>query len=71
MAAWLRRAAAEALFAGDARRTAAFLKHGFGADHERRRIAWRGDRLEWVLARGHHRWLVGEIEAGRVIWPLG
>ncbi len=69
-AAWRKRAAADPLFAGDARRTAAFLKDGFGRDHERRRIAWRGDRLEWVLARGHHRWLMGEIEAGRVIWPL-
>ncbi len=70
VAAWLKRAAAEPVFAVDARRTAAFLKDGFGADHERRRIAWRGDRLEWVLARGHYGWLVGEIEAERVIWPL-
>ncbi|WP_374347431.1 glutathione S-transferase family protein [Phenylobacterium sp.] len=70
VAAWLKHAAAEPLFAVDARRTAAFLKDGFGADHEKRSIAWRGDRLEWVLARGHHHWLVGEIEAGRVIWPL-
>jgi hypothetical protein len=34
------------------------------------KIGWRGDRIEWVLARGFHDWLLGEIRADRVIWPL-
>lgn len=36
---------------------------------ERRKIFWRGDRIEWLLARGFHEWLLGEIEAERVLWP--
>jgi hypothetical protein len=28
-----------------------------------------GDRIEWLLARGFHRWFMNEIEGGRVIWP--
>jgi hypothetical protein len=32
-------------------------------------IVWRGDRVEWVLARGFHDWFFGEIRAGRVAWP--
>lgn len=33
------------------------------------RIVWRGDRIEWMLARGFHDWFFGEIGAGRVGWP--
>ena len=33
------------------------------------RIVWRGDRIEWMLARGFHEWFLGEIRAGRVGWP--
>jgi hypothetical protein len=32
-------------------------------------IIWRGDRVEWLLARGFHDWFLGEIRAGRVAWP--
>ena len=47
----------------------AFLR-GIGPNLQRpARIVWRGDRIEWLLARGFHAWFVGEIEAGRVAWP--
>lgn len=45
---------------------AAFIQ---GDSHERRKIFWRGDRIEWMLARGFHDWFAGEIAAERVIWP--
>jgi hypothetical protein len=40
-----------------------------GDDLERRKLFWRGDRIEWLLARGYHHWFLGEIEAGRTLWP--
>jgi hypothetical protein len=36
---------------------------------ERRKIFWRGDRIEWLLAAGQHEWLAQEIREGRVLWP--
>lgn len=33
------------------------------------RIVWRGDRIEWLLARGFHEWFFGEIATGRAGWP--
>ena len=36
---------------------------------ERRRIFWRGDRIEWLLARGFHPWFFKEIAEDRVLWP--
>ena len=38
-------------------------------DIERQRIFWRGDRIEWMLARGFHAWFFNEIEEDRVAWP--
>jgi hypothetical protein len=38
-------------------------------DIERKRIFWRGDRIEWMLARGFHDWFFKEIAEGRVLWP--
>ncbi|MBX9588089.1 MAG: glutathione S-transferase family protein [Hyphomonadaceae bacterium] len=38
-------------------------------DLERTRIFWRGDRIEWMLARGFHDWFFTEIAEGRVLWP--
>ncbi len=54
----------------DARRTSRFLKSMTSETHEKTKIAWRGDRIEWLLARGYHDWFTQEIRAGRVIWPL-
>jgi glutathione S-transferase len=43
----------------------AFLKDRPKVD----RLVWRGDRIEWLLARGFHEWFFREIRAGRVAWP--
>ncbi|HEU4727826.1 MAG TPA: glutathione S-transferase family protein [Kofleriaceae bacterium] len=67
---WLGRLRAIDAFAEDLRRVRAFLVRDMKSDrYERRKIFWRGDRIEWMLARGYHDWLAGEIAAGRVLWP--
>ncbi len=58
------------LFRNDTAKTAEFLATMTDESHERIKIAWRGDRIEWMLARGYHQWLNREIEAERVIWPI-
>jgi len=69
-AAWLDAMRAHPAFAADVKRTRAFLKEFVASDaHERRKLAWRGDRIEWLLARGFHGWLFKEIEAGRAFFP--
>jgi glutathione S-transferase len=53
----------------DLERTQAFLR-GLGPTLQRpARIVWRGDRIEWMLARGFHDWFFAEIRAGRIGWP--
>lgn len=47
----------------------AYLSNPAALDIERTKIFWRGERIEWLLARGYHRWFVREIEEGRVLWP--
>jgi glutathione S-transferase len=68
--AWLKQLRALPIFAADLERTKTFLAaFATGNVHERRKIFWRGDRIEWLLARGFHGWLMREIEQGRVLWP--
>jgi len=70
--AWQKRLRAMPLFAADLERTKAYLGEvaaGRGSPIERRKIFWRGDRIEWLLAHGFHDWLMGEIREGRVLWP--
>lgn len=68
--AWLRRLAHLPLLHADLERLRAWLKALEGnAGFERDRIFWRGDRIEWLLANGFHRWFFREIEKGRVLWP--
>jgi glutathione S-transferase len=68
--AWFTAMRAEKTFADDSRRTADFMKTiGKTPNFERRKIFWRGDRIEWLLARGFHEWFFEEIKAGRVLWP--
>jgi glutathione S-transferase len=67
--AWLDAMRGHPVFAGDRKRTAAFLKTLSSSTHERRRLFWSGDRLEWLLARGFHSWLVDEIQSDRVVYP--
>lgn len=68
--AWLKRLRAMDPFDRDLERVKAFLaSYAAEGGHERKKIFWRGDRIEWVLARGMHRWLQREIEEDRVLWP--
>jgi glutathione S-transferase len=70
--AWFKRVRQMPIFAADIERTKAFLTsfgHGKESDHDRNRIFWRGDRIEWLLTHGFHDWLFREIEANRVLWP--
>jgi glutathione S-transferase len=71
LTAWLAAMRRERVCHDDARRTAEFMKALASpeGDLERRKLFWRGDRIEWLLARGYHRWFLGEIEAGRTLWP--
>jgi glutathione S-transferase len=67
--AWYKRLRQHDVCRADLERTQAFLR-SIGPNLQRpARIMWRGDRLEWILARGFHAWLVREIEEGRVAWP--
>jgi glutathione S-transferase len=66
---WFHAIRAHPTFAADARRTALFLKELKHLTHERRRLFWSGDRMEWLMARGFHDWLAGEIKAGRATFP--
>ena len=69
LAGWLKRMREMAICRDDVTRARAFVADLAGAGIELKKIFWRGDRIEWMLARGYHKWFVGEIEAGRVIWP--
>jgi hypothetical protein len=69
-AALLSHMKATKLFRDDARRTRNFLQTMSTDTHETTKIAWRGDRIEWILARGYHDWFLAEIRCGRVIWPV-
>ena len=58
------------IFADDMARTKTFLSDpATMGTVERNKIFWRGDRIEWILARGYHDWFMKEITDGRVIWP--
>ena len=67
---WFRAMRAHPVFVADAQRTAAFLKDLKHLTHERRRLFWSGDRMEWLMARGFHEWFVDEIAAGRATFPV-
>jgi len=70
LSAWFAAMRRDKLFLADARRTGEYLKTiDTTSGIERVKIFWRGDRIEWLLARGFHDWFVGEINAGRVLWP--
>jgi glutathione S-transferase len=68
--AWLGRLRAMTVFADDLARVKVFIAAFRNRDsHERRKIFWRGDRIEWLVARGFHGWFAGEIAADRALWP--
>jgi glutathione S-transferase len=66
---WLDAMRHHPVFANDRKRTSAFLKTLSSSNHERKRLFWSGDRLEWLFARGFHDWFAAEIRAGRVTFP--
>ena len=66
---WFKRMRALPICAADLHRARDFVADLRARDVERRRIFWRGDRIEWLLARGFHAWFFNEIEEGRVLWP--
>jgi glutathione S-transferase len=66
--AWQKRLRELPVFAADLARAKAFAP-SFGSQHERRKIFYRGDRIEWLLANGFHAWLAREIAEDRVLWP--
>ena len=57
------------LFKADMQRTHDYMQNFDPQEIETGRIFWRGDRIEWILAKGYHDWFLGEIKAERVIWP--
>jgi glutathione S-transferase len=76
--AWYKRLRTIDIFAADLER----VKHGLSAiksdntgdqvgddSHERSKIFWRGDRIEWLLSRGFHGWFNNELQAQRALWP--
>ncbi len=68
LAAWYARMKALPICAKDLARTREWLSSA-STGPEVPKIVWRGDRIEWMLARGFHEWFLGEIRAGRVGWP--
>ncbi len=45
-------------------------KFGAGASpYEADKVVWRGDRIEWLLARGFEEWFVAELRSGRAVVP--
>ncbi len=67
--AWYKRLRQHDVCRADLERTQAFLR-GVGPTLQRpTRIIWRGDRIEWMLARGFHEWFFAEVRAGRIGFP--
>jgi glutathione S-transferase len=69
LARWFKQMRALPICAADLRRARDFVVTLNAKDFERRRIFWRGDRIEWLLARGYHDWFFNEIAQARVAWP--
>jgi len=55
--------------AADLKRARTYVVTMKDRDIEKQRIFWRGDRIEWILARGFHAWFFNEIKEDRVAWP--
>ena len=50
----------------------ALEKFGAGrSPYEAEKVVWRGDRIEWLLARGFEDWFHAELAAGRAVVPAG
>jgi glutathione S-transferase len=69
LARWFKRMRGLPICAADLRRTRDYVVNLKDRDFERRRIFWRGDPIEWLLARGFHAWFFDEIRQDRAAWP--
>ncbi|MGO9699645.1 MAG: glutathione S-transferase family protein [Xanthobacteraceae bacterium] len=69
LARWFKQMRSLPICLDDLRRARDFVVNITDRDFERRRIFWRGDRIEWMLARGFDAWFFDEIKADRVAWP--
>lgn len=69
LTAWFKRVRALPPVVRDLERARAYMANLATADIERARIFWRGDRLEWLFARGFHAWFAREVDEDRVLWP--
>lgn len=70
LVAWFQAMRKERVCMDDGKRTADFMRAiPTNTSFERTKIFWRGDRIEWMLARGYHDWFMNEIKSGRVLWP--
>ena len=66
---WFKQMRGLPICAADLRRARDFVAGLENRDFERTRIFWRGDRIEWLLARGFHDWFFQEIRERRAAWP--
>ena len=66
---WYQRLRGLPICRADLARARAWLAASTGTRPANGRIVWRGDRIEWLLARGFHDWLAREIRGDRVAWP--
>ena len=66
---WFKQMRALPICAADSKRARDYVASMKDRDIEKRRIFWRGDRIEWMLARGFHAWFFNEIKEDRVAWP--
>jgi glutathione S-transferase len=69
LARWFKLMRSLPICVADTQRARRYLAHLRRADLEKTRIFWRGDRIEWLLARGFQQWFFKEIDEGRVLWP--
>jgi len=70
VARWFRQMRSLPVCAADLQRARAYIAQPSAARGiERHKVFWRGDRIEWLLARGFHDWFINEIREQRVIWP--
>jgi len=66
---WFKEMRALPICAADLKRARDYVVTMKDRDIEKQRIFWRGDRIEWMLARGFHAWFFNEIKQDRVAWP--
>jgi glutathione S-transferase len=69
VARWFKDMRSLPICAADLKRALNYVVTMKDRDIEKRRIFWRGDRIEWILARGFHEWFFNEIKGDRVAWP--